>query len=379
MPTPVQPIRILDLTRHLPGPLATLLLADLGMDIIKVEAPDGGDPLRQSGLAGEATGLLFEALNRNKSSLALDLRREEGQEVLKRLVRGADCLVEGFRPGRMAQWGLAYEDLQPLNPRLIYCSLSAYGETRPKPAHDLNLQAQTGLLDLLDLTRAEAPPPVQLADLSAGLLGFGAVVAAFLRREWTGEGRRIEVPLAAGPLFLVIPQLVQAWSGKEDPRRSLLTGTVPCYNLYQTRDDRRMALAALEPKFWETFCETVDRPDLLPRQYEATQEAREAVQSLFRSRTAKEWMALLDGVECCCELVRPVEEVVGGPLLRELGLGDESGGLRPHLPEWKEGCPAWSPAPRLGEQTESLLKEAGYEDSEIDRLAQAGVIGLGDN
>ncbi|HET8644230.1 MAG TPA: CaiB/BaiF CoA-transferase family protein, partial [Vicinamibacteria bacterium] len=258
-------LRVLDLTRHIPGPYCTLLLADLGADVVKVEAPPFGDPTRAVPPAAGEDSAAHAALNRGKRSIVVDFRTDEGAAVVRRLAATADVLVEGFRPGVLSRRGLGPDALLGDNPRLVYCSLSGWGQQGPLAAragHDINYAARSGLLDLVrDGAGQVVVPGAQVADMTGGLLAVAAVLAALLERQRTGRGRHLDVSLLGGMLSLLAMPSTRALAG--GPRRSELSGDYACYTVYRCRDGRELSVGALEPKFWEALCGALGAPELV--------------------------------------------------------------------------------------------------------------------
>jgi alpha-methylacyl-CoA racemase len=375
-------MRVLDLSRLLPGPYCSRILADFGAQVIKVERPGGGDwsryvpPLSESG-----EGLLFSALNRGKESLTLNLKSEEGQAILLRLVETADVLLESFRPGVMERLGLSYETLAVVNPRLVYCSLSGYGLEGPylqRAGHDLNYQGLAGLLDLTG-PRDGAPsvPGAPMADLAGALWAAIGILQALHDRETTGRGQRVDSSLLGGALScLSLP--VTRYQGGQPVRRgaSDLNGGLVCYNIYQTEDGGYMTLAALEPEFWTAFCGAVDRNDLIGQQFApaiAGEPVYEELCALFRSRTRQEWIAALSDVDACCEPVYAVGEALASPPVQALQMLSNPG-LLPPVRLSAQDMRTPGPAPTLGQHTAVLLAELGYSSAEVDGLRDRGVV-----
>lgn len=379
-------LRVLDLSRLLPGPYCTMLLADQGADVIKIEDLAGGDYARFTEPFVGGASVIFEMLNRGKRSLALNLKTDAGREVFFRLAEDADVILESFRPGTMDRLGIGYEDVRAVNPRIVYCSLSGYGQTGPRrdrAGHDINYTALAGLLGLN--RRAGEPPAipgVQIADLSGGLFAVVGILAALWARERTGQGRYVDVSMfdgvtswlvmAAAPLF--------AGQGAPAPGGGFLTGGFPCYNVYETADGRYMSLGALEPKFWEHFCHAVGRDDLLGSGYDPS--AIDDVRAIFRRRTQAEWTELFSAADACCEPVLNLDEALSDPqtLARRMVVENthpKAGPLR------QLGAPVKfsdadadtdRPAPALGEHTQAILAELGYTADEIAALREQGVI-----
>lgn len=383
MSTDTQPLaglRVLDLSRLLPGPYATLVLADLGAEVIKIEAPEGGDYLRwMPPLTGKVSWAFF-ALNAGKRSVAIDLKKPEGAAALRALAREADVLVESFRPGVMERLGLGYETLRADNPRLVYCALTGFGQTGPyrdAPGHDLNYMALAGALGLGG--PVDRPPqvlPIQVADIGGSLWALVAILAALHARHSTGEGRLLDVSMTDGVTgFLTAALAPHIGSGATPPARGadVLTGGQACYGVYATRDGGFLSVAPLEPKFWLAFCQRVGHPEWVRRQFDPSLEAE--VTTLFLTRTRAEWEAVFAGSEACVEPVLAPSELAAHPLHRARGLVIESEGLRRlRTPTRHPDAPPTGKAPALGEHTREVLAEAGLTPEQIDRLVAAGVI-----
>jgi alpha-methylacyl-CoA racemase len=376
-------MRVLDLSRLLPGPYCSRILADYGFEVIKVELPGGGDWSRYvppiDPESGE--GLLFRAINRGKKSLTLNLKSDKGRAILLRLVETADVLLESFRPGVMERLALGYETLAQVNPRLVYCSLSGYGPGGPyreRAGHDLNYAGLSGLLDLTG--PRDGPPSIPgapVADLSGALWAAIGILLALLERERTGLGQRVDSSLFGGALAC-LPLAVIRHQGGQSMARSAsdLNGGVVCYNVYETKDSQYMTLAALEPEFWAAFCLAVGREDLLGQQFAPAlpgEPAYEALCSLFKSRTRQEWVQALVGVDACCEPVYSVGEALGSPAVQALGMLAGVGLLAPiRLSNQERTTPEL--APTLGQHTTLLLEELGYSPDKVEELRGQGVV-----
>ena len=328
---PLDGIRILDLTRLLPGAYATLVLADLGADVVKLEDPNGGDTMRTLPVREGAPGY-FDLLNRGKRSVTLNLRSADARPVLDGLAAASDVVVDSFRPAVSKRLGIDAATLRQRHPRLIVVSITGFGPSGPlanAAGHDINFQAMAGLL------RPPAPPGPLIADVGSALQAAVAVLAALIQRGRTGRGSTIEISLIGA---------ARAWS--LFPTTGDLAS--PCYGMYETADGRWLALGALEAKFWRVFCEGIDRADLLDAQHapgERGRQAIEAVASVIRTRTATEWMACFAGADTCLTLVEP--PAPGGGIER---------------------------GPRLGADTEALLAASGIGPERQAALRAAGVI-----
>ena len=385
---PLAGVRVLDLTRLLPGPLATQHLADYGADVIKIEDTGAGDYARTLGAMGGDTSYLYQVVNRNKRSLRLDLKHPDGKAALEKLVETADILVEGFRPGVMDKLGLGYETLARINPRLVFCSISGYGHCGPyalRAGHDINYIGYAGVLDQIgSADGAPALSNLQLGDLLGGTMTalFGVLVALVDARA-CGKGRFVDVAMTdavmAHAIFPLIEVLAQ---GQVRPRgEDLLTGAVPCYGVYRTADDRYMAVGALEEKFWSLVCDTLERPDLKPFHLatgEAGERARVKLAEIFGARTQAEWVAVFDAVDCCVTPVLTLQESLENPQLQARGMITKVGGVRQFGPVLRlSAMPATAarPAPAVaGGDSDAVLSEAGFAQADIDRLRQGGII-----
>lgn len=387
-------LRVLDLTRLLPGPLCTMLMGDYGAEVLKIEDTAAGDPTRAVGEAIDGAGSLFWQLNRNKKSLSLNLKTKRGRDILRRLAARSDILVEGFRPGVMERLGLDYSSLKSLNSGLIYASISGYGQEgiyRERAGHDLNYTALAGLLDL-SAAPGEAPvmPAVQIADIAAGTMtALAGVFMALYARGASGQGRHVDVSMTRG----LLPWLVYAAAAPADggglPRRGCghITGAYGCYNLYETADARYMSLGALEPLFWQNFCLAVERPDWVERQFdpETQDELLEELRALFRKKTQDQWVEFFARHDACCEPVLELSAAAAHPLARGQGFWIEvsrPGGASQKQPGFPllfsgRGGEVRLPPPRLGEHTVETLKSLGYSAAEITLLLEEGAARAG--
>jgi crotonobetainyl-CoA:carnitine CoA-transferase CaiB-like acyl-CoA transferase len=376
-------VQVLDLSRLLPGPYCSRILADFGAEVVKVEHPHGGDWVRYVLPLGPDAGdsLLFRVLNRGKKSLTLDLKQDAGRRILLQLIKHADVLLESFRPGVMARLGLGYEKLAAVNPRLVYCALSGYGPSGPyreRAGHDLNY---VGLAGLLDLTGARDGPPVvpgvPLADLTGGVWAALGVVLALLARERSGKGQRLDGTLLGAALACMPLALADYWGGQSLERGAgSLTGGWACYNVYGTKDGHYVTLAALEPQFWTAFCRAVGREHLVPGHLSpalAGDPVYKELCALFRSRTRREWAEALAEVDACCEPVYALDEALSSAPVQALAMLTPEG-LRPPVNPSDQRPVEPKRAPYLGEHTEALLKGLGYGPEQIAGLEKADVV-----
>lgn len=392
MPGPLRGLKVLDLSRLLPGPYCSLMLGDLGADILKIEDPNLGDYMRSWEPRVHGESALFLMVNRNKKSMKLNLKTGLGKEVFLRLVGEHDVVLEGFRPGVMERLGLGYETLSKKNPGLIYCAITGYGQTGPyrdRAGHDLNYLSVAGVLGTIG-PKGGAPviPGVQIADIGGGALlaAFGILAACIARRE-TGRGQFIDVSMLDGSFaWLSVPFGRMLADGKDPrPGDSFLTGTYACYRIYETKDARHMGLGALEPQFWEAFCKLVNREDLIAYQYaEGERQAHliSEVSEIFKEKTRQEWMEFLKSSDCCCEPVNLVSEALSDPqllardMIRETDHGSGESLKQIGIPlKFSEtpGTIRLAP-PRHGEHTQEVLKGLGYTDEEIREMEETGII-----
>jgi len=322
-------VKVLDFSTLLPGPMATLFLAEAGAEVIKVERPGRGDEMRSYVPKWGSDGINYHMLNRGKKSIALDLKDPESPALLKPLIKQADIVVEQFRPGVMARLGLGYDDMVRINPAIIYCAITGYGQDGPAQAeagHDLNYIGRTGLLSM-SLGSADAPviPPALIADIAGGTYpALFNILLALRQRDQTGKGAFIDVSMAEN-LFpfmywaLGDGQVAGQWPGSAD---ALVTGGSPRYRLYPTQDGRFVAVAALEQKFWTSFVQAIDLPENLRDDTLDPQATMVGIGAILRTRSAADWEPLLYQADCCCTLVRTPQEAMQDPHFRARGVFD---------------------------------------------------------
>jgi crotonobetainyl-CoA:carnitine CoA-transferase CaiB-like acyl-CoA transferase len=387
-------ITVLDLTRLLPGAAATMMLGDFGARVIKIEEPGAGDPARGSRAGIKKPGAYFLATNRNKLGVTLNLKHAAGREIFLKLAETADVVIESFRPGVMDRLGIGYEALRAINPRLIYCAITGYGQDGPyqsKPGHDANYLSIAGLLGV---NGAKDGPPtlsgVQLADLAGGSLhAVIGVLLALQARARTGEGQMVDVSMLDGSLALMYVPFAAYLANGAQPERGAegLSGRLACYQIYETKDGRYLSLGALEPKFWENACRVLGREDFIGQCFKssAQEEMIAAFRDTFKTRAAAEWLAAFDEVDTCVALINDIAEMIDDPQVRHRGLIAEiehpiEGKLKQIAPTVKLSATPGaiqSPPPLLGQHTREILSAIGYDADTIDTLAQQGVIGLG--
>jgi alpha-methylacyl-CoA racemase len=336
-------IDVLDFSTLLPGPLATLMLAEAGAVVTKVERPGRGDEMRSYEPRLGSTSVNFALLNRGKRSFAVDLKDPGAIESLRPALERADVLIEQFRPGVMDRLGLGYETVSSLNPRIVYCSITGYGREGRHAhvaAHDLNYVAEAGLLDTIAGDGGEPIlPHVLVADIGGG--AYPAVInvlMALMEREQTGRGRWVEIAMTDNVFPWMYWQFGNGLGAGNWPRRGgeLLTGASPRYRLYRTADGRHIAAAPLEDRFWANFCDLVDLPDELRDDSGDPAATAAAVAELIAARSAREWEERFAGVDVCCSVVRTVEEAAKDPAFAERGIfaettGDGDGATMPAL------------------------------------------------
>ncbi|MEM9168867.1 MAG: CaiB/BaiF CoA-transferase family protein [Pseudomonadota bacterium] len=393
MSSALEGLTVLDFTRLLPGPLATLHFADHGARVVKVEDLARGDYARQDMAFGVSMSHLFHMVNRGKRSIAIDARNEAGRDAIRHLVAQADVVVENFRPGTMDRLGLGYADLSAVKPDLVYCSISAYGARSPRAhmaAHDINMCAIAGVSDQLGAAGgAPSLSNFQIADIAGGGLGaVNAILTALFQRERTGRGAYLDVSMTDVILgHNVMPTATGKTFHREAPRGGdMLTGALACYGYYQTQDDRWLAVGALEPQFWRRLCEALDRPDLIPRHLsagDAADDLRATLADIFRTKPLADWTAVFDETDCCVTAVlTPNEAAAEG---RANGTvvdfeDPEDGSIRHHVGSTAaHGGPQGSqfvvrPAPRHGADTHDVLEEFGVDPDEVQALEAAGAI-----
>jgi alpha-methylacyl-CoA racemase len=394
---PLSNVRVLDLTRLLPGGFCTLLLADLGADVIKVEDTGAGDYVRwappyygsEENTPTGTRSAYFLALNRNKRSLRLDLKREGGRQALLKLVEGADVLVESFRPGVLDRLGVGYEALRQANPALVYCPITGYGQDGPnrdRAGHDMNY---LGLNGLLGLTGDKNGPPIQpagqIADLGGGaLMAALGILAALNEARSSGKGQIVDVSMTDGAQSWLAMVAARYFAEDKVPHRGdlELAGSIICYRPYEAKDGW-VTCGALEQKFWAAWCHGVGREDLIEHQFDPPgSDAHAEAVEIFRSRTREEWRAFNDEHDCCVEPILDLDEALASEQAqaREMVVELDQPGFgavrQLGFPVKLSRTPSSieKAAPALGEHTAELLAEAGYSAEEIQALEEQGAV-----
>lgn len=374
---PLQSIRVLDLTRLLPGPYCTMLLADFGAEVIKVEDPKRGDYARAYEPKLDEDSTLFHSLNRNKKSVCLNLKSEEGKTEFLRMVENADVVVESFRPGVMERLDLDYEKLKKINNGLVYCAVTGYGQTGPyakEPGHDINYLSYAGLLNLMgEKDGKPVVPATQIADIGGGALpaALGIMLALF-EREKSGKGQFVDISMMDGVISWLQTALPNYLTNNIPSYRGeqMLAGGLAAYAVYETKDYRFLSVGALEPKFWESFCKVIGKNDFIPLLQAPLQEQHRLkyeIQTIISQKTLGEWLTIFSNpeIDACVSPVLSFEEMVIDPQViaremiqtvehathgttRQIGipikLSETPGKIR-------------SQAPKLGEHTVEIMKE----------------------
>lgn len=378
---PLTSIRVLDLTRLLPGPYCTMMLADFGAEVIKVEDPDIGDYARINEPKIDENSSFFHALNRNKKSVCLNLKADEGKAHFRKLVEKADVVVESFRPGVMERLGLDYETLKTINPKIIYCAITGYGQTGPyvdRPGHDINYISYAGLLELMGEKNGKPTvPAAQIGDIGGGAMPatIGILLALF-EREKSGKGQFVDISMTDGVLSWMSTLFSEYLTNSAQPKRGeqALSGRLAAYEVYETRDGRFLSVGALEPKFWQAFCTIIGREDLIPKIL-APQDEQETIkleiQAIMHEKTLEEWMEEFSGIDACVAPVLTFDEVLENPQVQARGMiqsveqSDTKDQKQIGNPIKLSETPGkiYSRAPKLGEHTNEILETIMEEDA----------------
>jgi len=364
-----------------------MMLADLGAEVIKIEEIKG-DPTRMSPPRVDGKSYSFEQVNRNKKSIALNLKSSEGRDVFRRLAAKADIILEQFRPGVVGRLGIDYETISAENPLIVYCSLTGFGQDGPHRArsgHDLNYLALSGVLGLTtDEAGRPVIPGVQVADIAGGMVAAFGILAALVARQSTGRGQYVDIGMYDVMMSMLPVPAAHQFGGIEIGvgGKYVLSGAYPFYNVYETADGRFMTLGALEPKFWAGFCQKIGRADLIPRQFEegADREALFAeMKKIFKSHTRAEWIEMMRDADACCEPVLSLDEAFSHTQARaramvQRGAGPDSVFKQLGFAAKLSDTPARlsAPAPVLGQHTDEILGELGLSPAEREALYGSG-------
>jgi alpha-methylacyl-CoA racemase len=385
-------LKILDFTTLVPGPLATMMLADMGADVVRVEAPHRPDAVRFLPPFDGDLSAWHAVLNRNKRSIALDLKQPAAIEVVKRLVQTYDIVVEQFRPGVMDRLGIGYQALKAINPRLIYCAITGYGQTGPykdRAGHDNNFLALSGAMSYSGRHDQGAPPlGFQLADLGGSMGAITGILAAVIQRAATGAGQLVDVSMFDMAVAWQTHLASNYLAGSEVPQREqMLLNGAGIYDYYETSDGRFLAIASLEPKFWQGFCQAIERPDLIePGMSQETavlQQVKAEIRVVIARKTLAEWTAVFADLDVCVEPVLTIPEMVEHPHTQARGLivnvpkPDGTSQRQVGSPIQFSGSKAeykWV-GTAVGHHTEEILLESGYNVTDIQKMQDENVFG----
>ena len=389
MPDFLKSLKVLDFTRLIPGPYATQILADMGAKVVKVEAIDGGDYARQLHPQISGVGTMFVALNRNKKSVAVNLKSEQGREIIRKLIIQYDIVFESFRSGVMDRLGIGYEDLKKVKEDLIYLSLSGYGQSgsyASRAAHDINCLALTGISSMIkDQSGRPVIPGLQIADMSSGLFSVIAILAALQKRNTTGQGSYIDLAMSESTLSLMsyVATDEQARANLADNQVRALCGEVLCYNYYETKDGRYMSVGALEPQFWSELCRVLETPELLLKAYSKADDSNphfSKITDRFKSKNQYEWIGAFLQADACVEPVLDPKEVLDHPLFIERKMicdilsDKQNREIALNTPVDQAGGSHGQKIPGIGESNEEIFKEIGLSDRDIKDMRNSGII-----
>jgi crotonobetainyl-CoA:carnitine CoA-transferase CaiB-like acyl-CoA transferase len=376
MAPPLRNLKMLDLSRQLPGPFCSLMLADLGVDVLVVASP------------ADVMGIGIPLIQRNKRSMTLNLKQPEGKRIFAQLVGDADVILEGFRPGVTDRLGIDYTSLAKLNPRLVYCSISGYGQDGPyrdKVGHDINYLGYAGVLGVSG--PADGPPaimPVQVADIGGGaLMAVIGILSAIMAREHTGRGQFVDISMMDGSVaWNVFHTLMYLISGGQQPQRgrTRLTGHHPCYAVYETKDGKYVTVGALEEHFWRNLCTHLGVEQFIPDQFDEgprRDEMFRVIRQKFRQKTQAEWLQELEPIDICFGPVNTIAEALADPQVHARGMVREVDGLTLIASPLKfSATPTAQPAapPSFGQHTDEVLRDVGYSGAEIERLRKERIV-----
>jgi crotonobetainyl-CoA:carnitine CoA-transferase CaiB-like acyl-CoA transferase len=375
MAPPLRNLKLLDLSRQLPGPFCSMLLADLGVDVLVVAAPN--DPM----------GLGIPLIQRNKRSMTLNLKHPEGKQIFERLAQDADIILEGFRPGVTERLGIDYPRMATLNPRVVYCSISGYGQDGPyrdKVGHDVNYLGYAGVLGISGA--AGGPPtimPVQVADIGGGaLMATVGILSALMARGHTGRGQFVDISMMDGSVAWNAFHTLLYFAFGAQPQRggTQLTGHNPCYAVYETKDGKYVTIGALEGHFWRNLCEQLGVPEFVPDQFSEgarREEMFRVIREKFKQKTQAEWLAQLDSVDICFGPVNSIPEALADPQVRARGMIREIAGRTLIASPLKlSDTPPAEPTlpPEFGQHTDEVLRGLGFSAANIQELRAQRIV-----
>ena len=360
--TMLKDVKVLDLTRLLPGPYCTWILSELGADVLKIEDPWEGDYARGTPL--------YDLINTGKKSLTINLKKDAGKKIFLELMLKSDVLVESFRPGVMDKLGLGYETLKEYNEKIIFCSISGYGQNGPYrdvPGHDINYMSISGLLGINRTAESPMIPGMPIADIGGGVFGALSILAGLYKRKIDGTGEYIDVSMTD----VVSSFFTIAYRGLIN--ETLLSGSLPCYNAYKTKDAKFLSVGTVEAKFWNNFCLKMNRDDLIQRQYDTS--AIEEIKGIFLEKTREEWMEIFKGEDAMVTPIYSPDEAFDDPQTKYRKVFDREREILSFPVEFSENkTEGGKKAPEKGEDTSKILKELGYEERNIENLKEDGVI-----
>jgi crotonobetainyl-CoA:carnitine CoA-transferase CaiB-like acyl-CoA transferase len=376
MAPPLRNLKLLDLSRQLPGPFCSLMLADLGVDVLVIASPS------------DVMGIGLPLIQRNKRSMTLNLKTPQGKGIFQQLAADADVLLEGFRPGVTERLGIDYASMAGLNPRLVYCSISGYGQDGPyrdKVGHDINYLGYAGVLGVSG--GAGQPPaimPVQVADIGGGaLMAVVGILSALMARAHTGRGQLVDISMLDGSVaWNVFHTLLYLVTGGQQPERGAtrLTGHNPCYAVYETKDGKYVTVGALEEHFWRNLCVALGVEEFVPDQFAEgprREEMFRVIREKFKSKTQAEWLRQLDGIDICFGPVNTIADAFADPQLQARRMIYDAGGLKLIAsPVRLSDTPVAEPTapPRFGQHTDEVLRGLAYSGADIERLRAGGVV-----
>lgn len=375
MAAPLRNLKCLDLSRQLPGPFCSMILADLGVDVLVVAAPN------------DAMGIGIPLVQRNKRSMTLNLKSPEGREVFQKLAQDADIILEGFRPGVTERLGIDYATMAKLNPRVVYCSISGYGQDGPyrdKVGHDINYLGYSGVLGMSG--SAGSPPtimPVQVADIGGGaLMAAVGILAALMARDHTGKGQFVDISMMDGSVLWNVFHTLMYFVRDSQPARGTtqLTGHNPCYAVYETKDGKYVTVGALEPHFWRNLCQQLGVEEFIADQFaegERRDEMFRVIRGKFKEKTRAEWLAQLDPIDICFGPVNDIDEAFNDPQVKHRGLVQQIAGRTLLASPLKlSDTPPVTPAapPDFGQHTDEVLRGLGYSAEAIGKLREGKVV-----